>query len=203
MRVIGLTGASGSGKSTIAEDLQKICLGDSETPMVTLMSVDRYYRDLSHLMLSEREKVDFDHPSAIEFELVADHLAQLRQGFAVPCPRYDFATHSRAAGTDTILPTPIILLEGLLLGAWDQVSTQVDSLVFVDTPLEVCLARRLNRDSAERGRSAASIIEFWESRALPGFRSWSARARFAADLIVSGELSSGVAAEIVRRELQI
>ena len=171
--------------------------------MVTLMSVDRYYRDLSHLMLSEREKVDFDHPSAIEFELVADHLAQLRQGFAVPCPRYDFATHSRAAGTDTISPTPIILLEGLLLGAWDQVSTQVDSLVFVDTPLEVCLARRLNRDSAERGRSAASIIEFWESRALPGFRTWSARARLAADLVISGELSSGVAAEIVRRELRI
>ena len=203
MRIIGLTGASGSGKSTIADDLQRICLRDGWPPRVTLMSIDRYYRDLSHLALPEREKVDFDHPSAIEFELVADHLAQLRQGFAVPCPRYDFATHSRAVGTDTISPTPIILLEGLLLGAWDQVSTQVDSLVFVDTPLEVCLARRLNRDSAERGRSAASIIEFWESRALPGFRRWSARARFAADLIVSGELSSGVAAEIVRREFQI
>ncbi|MEL0088420.1 MAG: uridine kinase, partial [Halieaceae bacterium] len=150
MRIIGLTGASGSGKSTIADDLQRICLTDGGPPRVTLMSVDRYYRDLSHLALPEREKVDFDHPSAIEFELVADHLAQLREGLSVPCPRYDFATHSRAAGTDTISPTPIILLEGLLLGAWDQVSTQVDSLVFVDTPLEVCLARRLNRDSAER-----------------------------------------------------
>jgi uridine kinase len=203
MRIIGLTGASGSGKSTIADDLQRICLTDGGPPRVTLMSVDRYYRDLSHLALPEREKVDFDHPSAIEFELVADHLAQLRQGFAVPCPRYDFATHSRAVGTDTISPSPIILLEGLLLGAWDQVSTQVDSLVFVDTPLEVCLARRLNRDSAERGRGAASIIEFWESRALPGFRTWSARARQAADLVISGELSSGVAAEIVRRELRI
>jgi uridine kinase len=203
MRIIGLTGASGSGKSTIADDLQRICLTDGGPPRVTLMSVDRYYRDLSHLALPEREKVDFDHPSAIEFELVADHLAQLRQGFAVPCPRYDFATHSRAVGTDTISPSPIILLEGLLLGAWDQVSTQVDSLVFVDTPLEVCLARRLNRDSAERGRGAASIIEFWESRALPGFRTWSARARLAADLVISGELSSGVAAEIVRRELRI
>jgi uridine kinase len=201
MRIIGLTGASGSGKSTIAAAFHRLCQGSDNTPLVTLLSVDAYYRDLSHLTLADREQVDFDHPSAIEFELLAEHLAALRRGLAIPCPCYDFSTHTRVTATDIIAPTPIVLVEGLLLGAWEQVSAQVDSLVFVDTPLELCLARRLERDSAERGRTAASITEFWESRAVPGFRSWSARAQEAADVVISGELPSIAAAEILRREL--
>jgi uridine kinase len=201
MRIIGLTGASGSGKSTIAAAFHRLCLEDDHTPQVTLLPVDAYYRDLSHLTLAEREQVDFDQPSAIEFELLAEHLAALRRGLAIPCPCYDFSTHTRVTATDIIAPTPIVLVEGLLLGAWEQVSAQVDSLVFVDTPLELCLARRLERDSAERGRTAASITEFWESRAVPGFRSWSARAQEAADVVISGELPSIAAAEILRREL--
>ena len=201
MRIIGLTGASGSGKSTIAAAFRRLCQEDDHSPEVTLLPVDAYYRDLSHLTLAEREQVDFDHPSAIEFELLAEHLAALRQGLSVPCPCYDFSTHTRVTATDIIAPTPIVLVEGLLLGAWEQVSVQVDSLVFVDTPLELCLARRLKRDSTERGRTVASITEFWESRAVPGFRSWSARAQEAADVVISGELPSVAAAEILRREL--
>lgn len=201
MRIVGITGASGSGKSTIAAAFRKLCQGDDHTSLVTLLSVDAYYRDLSHLTLAQREQVDFDHPSAIEFELLAEHLSSLRRGLSIPCPRYDFSTHTRVTATDIIAPTPVVLVEGLLLGAWEQVSAQVDSLVFVDTPLELCLARRLKRDSTERGRTPASITEFWESRAVPGFRSWSALAQEAADVVISGELPSVAAAEILRREL--
>jgi uridine kinase len=203
MRIIGITGASGSGKSSIARALQHALALDGQSPQLSILPVDAYYRDLSFLTLNEREAVDFDDPSAIEFELLAEHLKALKRGKAIGCPRYDFATHSREIETEIIVPSPLLLVEGLLLGAWDEVLDHVDALIFVETPLDVCLDRRLRRDCEERGRTQASVIEFWHQRALPGFNSWAEQARAVAKIIISGELPSAAAATVLRSELEL
>lgn len=185
-QVIAVTGASGSGKSTLAEQFVAHCNAVGERS-AALLSVDAYYRDLSHLSFEARDALNFDHPDAIEFELFAEHVAALSAGQAIHMPIYDFSIHSRAPGGIEIRPVDILVLEGLLLAAWPELSTHVQHLVFVETELEVCLARRIARDTETRGRSEASVRAFWETRALPMFLQFGAPAQSQAHLVVSGE----------------
>lgn len=196
--IVAITGASGSGKSTLAQSLVKLSqetVGGSET---CLLSLDAYYRDLSHLSLEAREKVNFDRLEAIEMPLFKAHLAQLRLGQEIQVPRYDFSEHTRIFGqTDRLGPAQLIVVDGLLLGAWADLAEAVDYTVFVETPTAVCLQRRMQRDCGERGRSEASVLEFWNTRALPEFQRWEQGAKARADIVVSGEKSiAGSTAEV-------
>ncbi len=186
-QVIAITGASGSGKSTLATALLEYLSTSQTLPTPAVLSVDAYYRDLSDLTFEQRDAVNFDHPDAIEFELFDTHLSQLRMGQDVAAPIYDFSRHTRADGTEPVAAAELVLLEGVLLGAWSQLRARVDLLIFVDAPLELCLQRRIERDVAERGRSEASVREFWNDRALPAFLTWGAHVLDSADLVVSGE----------------
>ena len=179
--VVAVIGASGSGKTRLVKTLV------SSSARFTVLRVDDYYRVLDHLDFASRDRVNFDHPDAIEFERLAVDLTALRAGKAIAAPIYDFSRHTRASATRTVNSADIIVLEGLLAMADLATRALVDYLVFVNSSLDICLARRVARDATERGRSEASVIDFWESRAVPMFEQFVAPWREEADLVVSGE----------------
>ncbi len=182
--VVAVIGASGSGKTRLVKRLV------SSSARFTVLRVDDYYRELDHLDFASRDRVNFDHPDAIEFERLAVDLTALRAGKSIAAPIYDFSRHTRASATRTVNSADIIVLEGVLAMADLATRALVDYLVFVNSSLDICLARRIARDAAERGRSEASVIDFWESRAMPMFEQFVAPWREEADLVVSGERNS-------------
>ena len=182
--VVAVIGASGSGKTRLVKTLV------SSSARFTVLRVDDYYRELDHLDFASRDRVNFDHPDAIEFERLAVDLTALRSGKAIAAPIYDFSRHTRASATRTVNSADIIVLEGVLAMADLATRALVDYLVFVNSSLDICLARRIARDAAERGRSEVSVIDFWESRAMPMFEQFVAPWREDADLVVSGERDS-------------
>ena len=181
--VIAFVGASGSGKTRLVEALTMA--DGSRCPAV--MRVDDYYRDLSHLDFASRETINFDHPDAIEFNRLAADLGQLKSGVSVHAPVYDFTQHTRSNVTQIIESAELVILEGVLAMAEVATRAFIDRLVFVDTPLDTCLSRRITRDAHERGRTEASVRDFWETRAAPMFehhvRPWQAQA----DLTLRGD----------------
>ena len=151
--LIGVAGGSGSGKSTLAAEL-RAALGPDRC---VLLSFDRYYKNLAHLSPSARAAVNFDHPDSLDDVLFGDHLDRLRGGDAVDVPVYDFATHSRSSRPERVESRPVVVAEGILLLAVPHLADRLDLTVFVDTPEEVRLARRVARDTVERGRSEMSV----------------------------------------------
>lgn len=180
--VVAILGASGSGKSLLVASLTPEMLGET----VSVLRVDDYYRDLTHLSFKDRDAINFDHPDAIEFERLIDDLASLKSGEEVQTPVYDFTQHTRSALSQSVSPADIILLEGVLAMSDPATCEHVDYTIFVDTPLELCLARRIERDAIQRGRSQASVRDFWETRAEPMFEQFVAPWRSEADLVIDG-----------------
>ena len=180
--VVAILGASGSGKSHLVASLAHEKLGVT----VSVLRVDDYYRDLANLSFEDRDAINFDHPDAIEFERLVNDLASLRSGEEVKTPVYDFTQHTRSALSLSVSPADIILLEGVLAMSNPAIRALVDNTIFVDTPLELCLARRIDRDAIQRGRSEASVRDFWESRAEPMFAQFVAPWLSKADLVIDG-----------------
>lgn len=166
MHVITIAGCSGSGKTTLANRLAQR-LAD-HNPL--LLAVDAYYRDYGALSFTEREKLNFDHPDAIESELLIAHLRSLLAGNPIKVPLYDFKTHSRRADTDTVHPSRIIIIEGIYALYWPEIRAVSQERIFVDTPLSICFERRLIRDQNERQRTEESITSQWQDTVEPMFR---------------------------------
>ena len=186
-RVIAIVGSSGSGKTTIVNALVDGLNSDEPGELAcTVIAVDDYYRDLSHLSFEAREVINFDHPDAIDTSLLADHLDQIRSGEAIESPCYDFTQHTRLRHTQRISPAPIVIVEGVLAVADQAIRDRLDHVVFVETPEDLCLERRISRDKATRARSRESVIDFWETRARPMYDTFVAPAKRDADLLVSG-----------------
>ena len=180
--VVAILGASGSGKSYLVASLAPEILGAT----VAILRVDDYYRDLAHLSFEDRETINFDHPDAIEFGRLVDDLATLKSGEEVQTPVYDFTQHTRSGLSQWVPPADIILLEGVLAMSDPATRILVDYTIFVDTPLELCLVRRIERDALQRDRSEASVRDFWETRAEPMFTQFVAPWRSEADLVIDG-----------------
>ena len=156
-KLIALVGGSGSGKSWLANRLGEEYGGDA-----TSLCLDNFYHDLAHLALPEREKINFDHPDAIDWPLFKSTLQDLQNGMMVFAPRYDFVSHARFAGRQPRCPRPFILVEGLWLLWPPDVRALFDLRVFLDCPEPLRWQRRLARDVNERGRTENSIREqFW------------------------------------------
>ncbi len=150
--LIGIAGGTGSGKTTLAARLVSE-LGAG----VAMLAHDWYYRDRSAMPELEREAINYDEPSALDSGLLVQHLAELRQGRAVECPQYDFATHTRSAVTRSVAPARIVAVEGILLFAVPELCAMFDLRIFVDTDDDIRLMRRIARDIVERKRDIASI----------------------------------------------
>ena len=162
VRLVALTGGSGSGKSWLARRLKRR-LG----PLAGVLSLDDFYRDLSALPPRERNRVNFDHPDAIEWSLFHACLRRLRRGESVALPRYNFATHTRHPRGRVWRPRGIVLLDGLWLLHRPELRRLYDLSVFCACPAELRLARRLARDQRERGRSRASILRQFRTQVAP------------------------------------
>jgi uridine kinase len=195
-KVIAVVGASGSGKSSVVARLTAGHEGG-----ISVVHADSYYRDLSHLTFEERDRVNYDHPDAIEFERLCDDLRSLKAGERIEAPVYDFSVHNRVVETQGIDATDIVIVEGILVLADPTTAELIDKIVFIETSLATCLKRRIERDRAERGRSERSVRDFWETRAAPMFSQYVAPWRARADLVLSGERDLSVAHDQFRRWL--
>jgi uridine kinase len=161
--VIGVAGGTGSGKTTVADEIVRRVGSDR----IVTVHQDRYYRDLSHLAEDRRIERNFDHPDAIEEELLIEHVAMLRAGRAAPLPVYDFTHHVRTSAVDHAEPRPIILLEGILILAVPGLRELLDIKLYVDTDADIRFIRRLDRDLVERGRSVRSVVEQYLATVRP------------------------------------
>ncbi|MFB6221821.1 MAG: uridine kinase, partial [Halolamina sp.] len=160
--VIGIAGGTGAGKTTVAR-LVTENVGDS----VTRIPLDNYYEDLSHLEMAEREAVNYDHPSAFEWELLRDHLRQLSEGQPIEMPQYDFERHNRADEPVTVIPTDVIVLEGILALYDEDINEMLDLRLYVETDADVRILRRIRRDVLDRGRELEDVIDQYLSTVKP------------------------------------
>lgn len=161
--VIGIAGGSGSGKTTIAQ----VILERVGAKRIAFFPHDAYYRDLSTLPLSKRAEVNFDHPDALETELLVEHLKQIKKGLPVEMPVYSFTTHARTSQTIHIEAQPIILVEGILIFAEPELRDLFDVRIFVDTDADIRFIRRLDRDITERARTVSSVIHQYQMTVRP------------------------------------
>ncbi|MDH3302256.1 MAG: uridine kinase [Acidimicrobiia bacterium] len=161
--IIGVCGGSGSGKTTLARELARK-LGWGRT---AVLSFDSYYHDLAHLTTEERSTVNFDAPDSLDVELLTDHLAALRRGAEITVPIYDFASHTRSGDVDIVEATDFVVIEGILLFAFAEIRDLIDYRVYLDCPGDIRYQRRLVRDVNERGRTADSVAEQWETTVAP------------------------------------
>ena len=180
--VVGVAGGSASGKTTVVRRLVEH-LGPS---LASVLEHDRYYRDHSHLPPEHRVTVNYDHPDALETDLLVAHVRQLRDGLPAAVPVYDFARHARAPRVDMVPPRRTIIVEGILVFTHAALRGLMDIKVFVDTPPAARLERRLRRDVAERGRSPASVLAQYSATVLPMHDTFVEPTRAYADLVIEG-----------------
>ncbi|WP_428619491.1 uridine kinase, partial [Shewanella sp.] len=157
--IIGIAGASASGKSLIAKTIYEELCRDLGTDQIGVIAEDAYYKDQSHLSMDQRVLTNYDHPKALDHQLLCEHLSALKNGQAVEIPQYSYTEHTRLAETVTMTPKKVIILEGILLLTDPNLREKMDASVFMDTPLDICFMRRLTRDVAERGRTMESVMQ--------------------------------------------
>jgi uridine kinase len=189
---IGLAGGSGSGKTTIAEEVV-----DRLEGRVTLLHHDAYYRNMGELTFEERTRVNYDHPRSLETELLVKHLVDLRTGVAIEHPVYDFAKHLRSGETIRIEPAPVVVVEGILVLSEPELRSELDLKIFVDTDPDLRLARRLERDITERGRSVESVINQYFATVRPMHLEFVEPSRRYADLIIPEGYNPAAVATVV------
>jgi uridine kinase len=195
--IIAIAGPSGSGKSRFAANLLREVERHDPALAPLLLTEDAYYRDQSHLALQEREAVNYDHPDAIEQDLLREHLDTLRRGHGVDVPSYDYTVHTRCAATTRAEPSPVIIVEGILLLSNPRLREAFDIRFFLDTPLDICLLRRIRRDMRERGRSLESIAQQYESTVRPMHEAYIAPSAAHADMAIKGGGDNPVALRVV------
>ena len=178
--IIGVAGGSGSGKTTIARKL----LETFEAQDAVLVEQDAYYKDLHIESIEERAKMNFDHPDAIEFELLREQLLSLVEGKEIERPIYDFSTHMRKDETIRIKPSKIIIVEGILIFAVPEIRELFDVKIFVDTDADEMLIRRMERDIKERGRTFESIRDQYLSTVKPMYLEFAEPSKRYADVII-------------------
>ncbi len=189
--VIGIAGGSGSGKTTIAEALADAIDG------VTFIRHDDYYRHRPELTLEQRALLNYDHPDSLETDLLAKHLQMLRDGQPIDKPTYDFTNHIRSDKTIAIAPAPVVVIEGILVLAEPALRDHMDLKVFVDTDADLRLARRLERDITERGRTADSVLRQYLATVRPMHLEFVEPSKKHADIIIPGGMRIGAVATII------
>jgi len=196
--LVGIAGASASGKSLLAETL----IEKFPRQHLIMISEDSYYKDQSHLTLEERVKTNYDHPDSIDHALLYKHLKQLEQGQPVEVPFYDYEEHNRRSETRLVEPATVVIYEGILLFVKPDIRELFDLRFYMDTPLDICLTRRLKRDILRRGRSMESVIKQYMETVRPMFLRFIEPSRHHADLIIPRGGKNQIAIDLIKTKIQ-
>ncbi|PHQ81045.1 MAG: uridine kinase [Coxiella sp. (in: Bacteria)] len=196
--IIGIAGASASGKSVLARNL----LSELGSDQVIVISEDAYYKDLSHQSLEERAKTNFDHPDSLDHELMMTDLQRLQKGNAVDIPKYDFSKHLRMHETRHIAKHRIIVLEGILLFVEKELRELMDIRIFMDSPQDICLIRRLRRDIIQRGRSLDCVLEQYQKTVRPMYYQFVEPSKRYADIIVPRGGENRIAVDMILAKMR-
>jgi uridine kinase len=178
--IIGICGGTGSGKTTVANKILQAVSANE----VAFIQQDSYYRNLDEMPLDYRQQVNFDHPDALDNDLMVEHVRALRSGRAVELPIYDFKNHLRRKETLSMEPKLITIIEGILIFNEKRLLEEMDIKVFVDTPDDIRFIRRLRRDIAERGRTVDSVIEQYLATVRPMHMQFVEPSKRCADVII-------------------
>ena len=191
--LIGIAGGTGSGKTTVAHRIYESLKGVN----VVVIQQDAYYIDLSHLPLEERKKINFDHPSAFDSDLLIKHLQKLTRGQEIEKPIYSFTDYTRKEETEKVLPRDIIILEGILVLEEEKIRNLLDIKIYVDADEDERFIRRLVRDTKERGRSMESVIEQYLTIVKPMFLQFVEPSKRYADIVIPQGGLNDVAIDII------
>jgi uridine kinase len=195
--VVGIAGGTGSGKTTVAKTIAAALPAAS----VATVEFDAYYRDLPDLSFDDRARINFDHPDALEIELLVAHLLSLKSGLAVDVPIYDFKAHRRRPESRRIEPARVVLVEGILVFVDARVRAQLDMKIFVDTDPDIRVFRRIRRDMEQRGRSFDSIREQYYATVRPMHLQFVEPSKRWADLIIPEGGNNKVALDLIISKL--
>ncbi len=196
--IIGIAGASGSGKSLLANTIVRELGSDR----VAVISEDSYYKDHSDIPFEERAKINYDHPNSLDHEFMLKQLIELQQGKSVQVPRYNHSLHTREKETRTLRGHTIIVVEGILLFVEKDIRERMDIRIFMDTALDICLIRRLRRDMQERGRSLDSVLKQYEETVRPMYLQFIEPSKRHADIIVPRGGGNRIAIDMIKAKMR-
>ncbi|CUR53440.1 Uridine kinase [Serratia symbiotica] len=199
--ILGISGASASGKSLITGTLyRELCeqVGDEH---IGVIPEDSYYKDQKYLTMEERIKTNYDHPSAMDHNLLFQHLQILKSGHSIEIPLYSYSQHTRKKETRHLKPKKVIILEGILLLTDSRLRQEMNFSIFVDTPLDICLMRRMRRDVNERGRSIDSVMAQYKKTVRPMFFQFIEPSKQYADIIVPRGGKNRIAIDILKAKI--
>ncbi len=197
--VIGIAGGSGSGKTTIAHEVARLINDDDH---IITLTQDSYYKDNTGIPMSERKKINYDHPDAFDMPLLVAQINQLMHRKAVEMPVYDFTEHTRSSQTIHVEPADIIILEGILVLADENLRNLMDIKVYVDTDDDIRFIRRLERDLKERGRSLDSVIDQYLATVKPMYHQFIEPTKRYADIIVPEGGENNVAIDMLTTKMR-
>jgi uridine kinase len=201
MLIVGIAGGTGSGKTTVVDKIVSLFPNGE----VIVIPQDAYYKDNSSIPLSERQKINFDHPDSVEFTLLIDHLKQLKKGKKIEMPVYSYLTCIRAKETIPLKPARVVIVEGILILSDEGLRNMMDIKVFVDADADDRLGRVIQRDIIERGRSVMTILERYHDTVKPSHLQFIEPTKRYADIIIPGggqnQVGIDVLASIIERHL--
>ncbi|MEE1898795.1 uridine kinase [Flavobacterium rakeshii] len=194
MLIIGIAGGTGSGKTTVVHQIM------NELPLteVGIISQDSYYKETSNLSYDERAKINFDHPRSIDFELLTQHLKELKEGKTIEQPVYSFVTHNRTGDTIITHPRKVMIVEGILILSDPKLREMFDIKVYVHADADERLIRRLRRDIAERGRDMEEVLNRYQTTLKPMHEQFIEPTKAHADIIIPHDRYNTVAIDVVR-----
>jgi len=196
--LIGIAGGSGSGKTTLADKLVE-CFGSDE---VSIIRHDNYYKRHDQLTYEERSKLNYDHPDAFDTDLLCEQLKQLKEWHAIEMPVYDYSQHNRSDQVIVVHPAPVLILEGILIFAEEELCRLMDIKVFVDTDADVRILRRILRDVKARGRSLDSVITQYLTTVKPMHEQFVEPSKRRADVIIPDGGYNMVALEMLIQRIR-
>ncbi|MFO0685781.1 MAG: uridine kinase [Sandaracinus sp.] len=196
--VVGVAGGTGSGKTTVARKIAESLPAE----MVTILEHDSYYLDRDDLTYEQRCDLNFDHPDSLETSLLVTHVRALKAGQSVEVPMYDFKIHRRGPHTRTVTPTPIVVVEGILLFSDPPLREELDLKLFVDTDADIRVLRRVRRDMEHRGRTFESVREQYYKTVRPMHLQFVEPSKRWADLIIPEGGNNGVALDLITSKVR-